>query len=73
MKILTKKKQKEIIDTITEIGIRIAEDKDIDLATFRYINERCYDLTSAIGGLDAVDNYYKTVDYAITKAEMGVK
>ena len=64
MKLLTKKKQKEIIKLISEIGNILAVDDEVSVRTFSEIDKRNFDIVFEIGGFKGMDVYRDSIHNA---------
>ena len=73
MKLLTKKKQEEILKLLSKIGSILLEDDEVSAKTYDKINKRSYDIAFEISGFKGTDFYFKSIQSTIKTvlAKMG--
>ena len=75
MKILTKKKQEQILELLIKIGTTLAVDGKIPPKAYSRVNEANYDIADLVGGLEMITQYHYAIDAVIQNelAKMGGK
>ena len=65
MMILTKKKQKELLDLVCKSGIVIAEDMNIDMNTYDKLTGNFFDIAFLVDGFRGMKNYSNAIHNAL--------
>ncbi len=65
MKILTRKKQKKILDAIIKSGVALVKDMEANVRTDNAVRASNYEIARIVGGTEFVDTYYWEIDNAI--------
>lgn len=73
MKILTKKKQKAILELLIESGSIVSKDTRIPFNTYNIVNKSNYDIADLVGGFEMTKKYYSAMDRVFQEvlAKMG--
>ena len=75
MKILTKKKQKQILALLIKSGSTVTKDDQVPFRAYNRVNSANYDIANLVGGSEMVKKYYSAIDEIIQDkiAEAGGK
>ena len=70
MKILTKKKQKEILELLIKSVTPVIIDEKVPLETFKEVNRANYDIAYLVGGFGILSRYHNAL-YKVIQDKKG--